>query len=804
MENPVYYSAKDSIYADLKTKIVSLYGEAQVDYDQIQLTADYIEIDLEKKEVLAMYTLDADSNRVGIPKFTDGTEEFTAAAIRYNFETEKGYIQELKTKQEENYLYMEVAKKQSNGEIHFRQGQFTTCELDDPHYHFQLSKAVLVPEKRIVTGPMNLWIKGVPTPLGLPFSLIPTNNKTKKNGILFPELVPLSAYGFGVNDLGYYLPINDNLETTFFASLYSRGSFGISNRTNYKKRYKYTGGFELGFNLFKQPFPSDFESQKLTVVWSHSQEQKANPYWRFSSKVNFISDNSPKQNLDPLNPIYFNNTINSDINLTRSFPGKPYSAGLKAGLKQNSITGIMSLTLPSLNFNASRFYPLKVLRTDPIGGAKWYEKIGMTYNMNAENKASFQDTLLRDKDFENIGNQFLNGVRHAATLTTAVPLFKGLATLTPSVNYNMRWNSLAINKNLNTTTQLIETDTVRGFGFSHDLTTSVSLTTALYSYYQFIGKSKAKLRHVMTPNISFSYTPDLSSAVTKFEGVDSLEFTYSPFENSLYREGFLRETAILSYGLNNTFELKTKAKNDTTQEFKRTRLIDALSFRGNYNFQADSMNFSNISTSLRVSPVKSLSVVVTGSYSIYGWSDSTGASIAEFATVNNGRLGRFEQVNVTTGYTFASKESRDKIDENQELFSNYWEADFQYYALNPSQIIDYSIPWKATLSHTFYSNVNKNITDANRTKYLTTQTLSLSGDMSFTKRWKVAFSSNYDLIQKKLVQTNVSLNRDMHCWQLAFTWIPIGGNQSFVFRLNSTSNLFRDAKLELRKPPLFL
>ncbi|MDX1653486.1 MAG: putative LPS assembly protein LptD, partial [Brumimicrobium sp.] len=373
MSETTYYSCTDSIVADLKSGKISLYGDARVEFEGIILTAGLIEMDMEKNEVYAIYQFDADSNRIGIPKFEEGTESFTAASIRYNFETKKGYIEELKTQQEEMYLHMGVAKRHTNDEIHFTEGKFTTCELDEPHFHFALSKAVMVPDERIATGPMNLWVQGIPTPLGLPFSIIPTKDR-ETSGLIFPMFVPTSQYGFGLQDLGYYFPIkqSEQIQTTVFASLYSQGTFELRNQTDYRRRYKFTGMLNLGYGSFRQPFPNDsIRLQKITVQWNHQQEAKANPYWNFNSRVNFVSDNNGQTTLDPLSDQYFQNQFNSDINLVRTFPGKPVTMGLKSALKQNSVSGNIDIDLPTFTTNVNRFFPLKVFRNNNIGSRKF-------------------------------------------------------------------------------------------------------------------------------------------------------------------------------------------------------------------------------------------------------------------------------------------------------------------------------------------------------------------------------------------------------------------------------------------------
>lgn len=801
-ETTAKFSAKDSLFNDMSKKQLHLYGDAKLDYEDMKLTADYILVDFGKKEIYAAYTLDKDSNRVGMPKMIQNGEEIEAAKIRVNYETKKAYIQEVKIKQDENYLYMGVAKRQANEQIHFRQGKFTTCDLPEPHYHFQLSKAVMVPEKRIASGPMNLWIKGVPTPIGLPFLFIPQKKPNEqKHGILIPKIVPQSSFGMGLQDLGYYIPINDSLHTTFLANLYSRGSWGIANRTGYNIRYKYTGNVELGFQQFKSPFPLERKNNKLTVLWNHRQDPKANPLWNFSSSVNFISDNQSKNSLDPLNQNYFTNSFNSDINLLRYFPGKPISMGLKTAVRQNSQTHNFTFTAPIFTANVTRFFPFKPLRKNPVGSTKWYEQIGMTYNLEAQNSSTFHDSLFRQNNYSQILKKFQNGVLQSSTIQTTISLFDNTWKLTPSVNYSNRINFQQTRKSL--VNGEVDTDTIGKVGMSQNLSLNVQLTTVLYTYYRFLGKKEPLMRHILTPSFGYRYVPSLNKLLN-YTSATNTEIKYSAFENSMYRESIANDQSIVTFGFNNTFELKRKSQKDTITGYKKTRIIDAFSITGSYDLIKDTMKLSNIGTDLRIAPVDFFNFVASGSFSPYDWNDSTGQSINQYAVNGRGKLGRFVNVSFNTTFTIAPKKSRERLQENKDNFNQNWNADFQYYSLHPERFVDFAIPWKVSFSHLYAITANQNKSNlyADGTKnFIQTQTISINGDVSFTKRWKVVTDIYFDIKTKQLTNARFNFTRNMHCWNLAFYWTPIGTNKSFLFSIASTSNLFKDAKLDLRKPP---
>ncbi len=802
-EEIIYYSAKDSIYKDVKKRQVHLYGNAKLKTSDVTMQAGYLMIDLNKKEVYATYENDKDSARMNYPVFTDGTEEIKATSIRYNFDTKKGYIEELTIHPGEAYLYMGVAKKQEDDEIHFKMGRFTTCNLPDPHYHFQLSRAVFIPEKRIVTGPMNLWVKGVPTPLGLPFSVIPQQKK-RTQGILFPELTPMSAYGFGFQNLGYYIPVNDRLQTVVYANLYSRGSWGLRNDMDYLKKYGYSGSLDVGFQQFKSGFPTNSNANKLSINWTHRKEAKSNPYWNFGSNVNFISDNQSKNNLDPLNAQYFNNSFNSDINVSRLFPGKPLSMGMKVSVRQSAVTKNVALTSPVFNLNVTRFFPFKRIIQGTGGLAQLFTRLGVTYNMEGQNRSNFSDSLLAKGDLRSISSQFMNGFYQNIGVQTTTAFFKNTIKLTPNLTYSNKLNFQQISKTYNSVLNTTETDTLQQTGMIHELTAGVQMTTMLYSYYRFVGKRKALLRHILTPSVGYRFVPQLNNLVTANVGVDQSLLTYSPFERSVYSGSSSGSASLITFGLNNTFELKRKSDKDTITGFKKTRIIDLLSATGFYDLNKDSMQLSDINLNLRISPFSWMNIVAVSTFSPYDWDVNTGKTIGTYALQTNGKLGRFTQTSLTSSFTFTSKESRIKLLNSQEDIAKNWTADYAYFALHPEYLLDFTIPWKMTLSHVYGINVNQNKSLSEPSAYNQVQTLVANGDISFTQRWKLSTNINFDLESERVTNARFTLSRNMHCWALSFFWTPIGGNKSFLLSIRNTSTMFQDAKIELRKPPVFL
>ncbi len=506
-----------------------------------------------------------------------------------------------------------------------------------------------------------------------------------------------------------------------------------------------------------------------------------------------------KNNLDPMNQNYFNNTLLSDINMTRTFPGKPYQVSAKIALSQNSSTKNIALTSPILNFSTSQFFPLKKVSKSEI-----IKRLGVIYNVEGQNKSTFQDTLLRDGNYSEIGNQFMNGMRQNISIQTTGGVFKNIVKITPNLRYSTNLNFQQIHKSYDAINNNTITDTLRQSGFAHNFSMNVTATTNVYTYYQFVGKNKPIMRHILTPTISFNYMPLITANITDSVGVNKTIQTYSRFQNSAYNYSASGNQGLINFGVNNSFELKRKSDKDTVTGFQKIRIIDGFSITGNYDILKDSMKLSDIALSIRISPFKWVNFVANSGYSFYGWDTITNASIASFALGSNGRVGRSVRNSFSTTLTITSEESRKKIEQNKENIAQNWQADFDYFYLHPERIIDFEIPWKVNLTHQLNINRNMNKTSLNNDEFLKTHTLTLDGDVSMTKRWKLGAVVNFDMKDTKITNANFTLNRDMHCWALSFRWTPVGMNKSFLLTIRNTSSLFKDAKLDFRKPPAFL
>ncbi|MEZ4936336.1 MAG: putative LPS assembly protein LptD [Crocinitomicaceae bacterium] len=806
LETPIKYDARDSIITDLQKEIVYLYGEAVVIYGDIKLTADLMVVDMNKKEVQATYTLDSLGQPVGKPHFTQGSEEFTADSIRYNIDTKKGYIREVRSQYDEFYVQMNQSKRHPNDEIHLKNGKISTCELEDPHYHFNLTQAVIVPNKRIVSGPVNIWVNDVPTPVGLPFGFFPIVDK-QKHGILIPEIVPQSTYGFGLKDFGYYIPINDKVETTFYGTIYTKGTWGVRNQTNYMDRYKFSGNIDIRFDQFKNPWPDSTKINKFSIYWRHQQKPTANPYWRFNADVKFQSDNNTKNSTDINNQYYFNNTLYSSITLNRLFPGTPFNMSMKAGLNQNSQTGNFILDIPTYNFTMNRvFIPFRSKAKRAIS-SKWYDKIGVTYNLTIQNQATINDSLFNRNDQNYTkGNEkfildrFLNGMRHTATINTTVKLLRGALNFNPTISYNGRLNFQYINKYWDNDLQQQVIDTVNGLGYSHDIAFSGALTTSIYGYYK--AKNGTTLRHELNPSLSFTYRPDMGNYRTEYVGSNGELQTWSPYERSLYREPGAGQYGALSYAFRNNFQMKVRSKKDTITGFKKIKILDRANITGSYNVFLDSLNFSDIKFDFASSPVPFINILAGFSLSPYGYSKETGRVVNEWVLKQNNKLALMTRANASVVFTVTSKKSREKMKEIDRKYGTSWNSDINYIMMHPGEYIDFAIPWKLNISYNF--NFTRPTTNLDTFNII--QTMRFTGDFNVTKKWKIGFTGNVNFSDPngvKLTNLTLDLYRDLHCWELSFHWIPIGGNSSFLIKINIKATTLKDLKYELRKPPEF-
>lgn len=787
LEFPVRYLAKDSIRIDMKSKKVYLFGEAEVYYEDIELKAENIEIDMDSNVVTARGKQDSTGKYFGEPVFSENGSEVNSHEMKYNFNTKKGLIVDAVTHEGENYIHGEKIYKTPDDILYIKHGKYTTCNLKHPHYWFSANKLKIIPEDKIVTGPANLVIEGIPTPLGIPFGFFPNSNK-QKSGIIIPTFGESGQYGFFLLGGGYYAAISDNLSTQITGDFYSKGSWAGNMLTNYKKRYKYTGALNTNFSVFKsgfKEFPNYSETENFFIRWNHTQDPKAQPNSIFSANVNFGNSQNYTNNFNSTGDQYLSTSFNSSVSYKKSFAGKPYSFSLNGYHSQNTLNKTVTVRLPELAFNVARVYPFK--RKTTVGNQKLYEKIGVSYSMNTKNEVTAQDSLFSTRNLNILKDEFQNGMKHSIPLSTSFKVLKNF-TVNPAINYSEIWYIESIRKTLNLDST-IETTSVSGFERGNSLNLSINASTRLFGMYQYRGNMIKALRHVMTPSIGFSYTPENNSGMTSYyDAVRDTNITYSIFEGNIYGTTNATEAGLINLGLLNNFEMKVRNRKDSLGKDKKIKLLEALKFSTSYNIMADSLKWNDIVINARTN-IRKINLNGSANFDPYiiekdSLGNAVSMDISEYA--RNGRIGRLTSASLAAGFSFRSKKSTAKKESNYGT-----EQELEYIRANASEFVDFNVPW--TL------NVNYNIRYSKPAfDHTVIQTLNFSGDISLTNKWKIGARSGWDFEQKDLSYTSVDIYRDLHCWEMTFNWIPFGPRQSYLFTIRVKSALLQDLKLTRR------
>ncbi len=598
LDADVAYSAVDSILYDIAGQMVYLYGEAKVSYQTFNLEAEYIEFNWANQTVSAWGMEDTSGQVIGKPAFVDGDQGFTADTVRFNFKSGKGRIANMRAEEQGGFIGFEQSKRNQYEEIYGWKGYYTTCSDPDPHFHIQANKVKLVPDKLVVTGPANLRIADVPTPLFLPFALFPLQ-KGRSSGLLLPEYGESQGLGFYLRNGGWYFAISDYLDLALTGDIYSRGSWRVNAASSYRKRYRYSGRVNLNFANTRTNFPEEPNfsvARDFKITWNHNQDPKARPNSRFTANVT-AGTSTFLTNAVQNNDDFLNNSFTSNITYSRSFPGKPYR--LEASLQHNQVLAqrLVNLTLPKLAFTVNRIKPFE--RASRIGQPKWYEQIAVSYSAEARNEISVADSLLFKPE---VVDAFRYGMRHTVPVNFAIPLFKHF-TFSVSATYNENWYPETIRKTFVLDSVynamdsaigfgFVRTDTVQGFSAARFFSTTASVSTQLFSMFQFRGKRLKAIRHVMTPSINAQYTPDFSQPIWNYYGthasdVQGTQQTYSKYQAGLFGGPGRGRVGSLGFSLNNTLQAKVRDQTDTVDGHKKIQLLDQFSIAGSYNFAAD-------------------------------------------------------------------------------------------------------------------------------------------------------------------------------------------------------------------------
>ena len=777
--------AEDSLKLSIDGKKAFLYGNAKIEYQKTTITASYIEIDRDKNTIYASFTTDSAKNKIGIPVFSEENESFKAEEMTYNFKTKKCSVKKITTKEGEGYILGKTVKKVSDDVFYLHKGDYTTCDAEKPHFSIRANKIKIIPGKKIITGPAYLTFFRIPTPLIFPFGYFPNNDK-KSSGLIIPSYGESANMGFFLKDGGYYLTLSEKMDLSLKSDIYTQGSWNLKSLLRYNNRYKYSGNLNLSYGNMKNSyvgFPDYSEKKDFNIKWSHKQDQKANPSLTFSANVEAGSSTYHRNNSYDDNE-YLKNTMSSNINLSKSWSdGFFNNLNLSLRHSQNTSNKNISLTLPDVSLNSKRVYPLKLIGNS--AKTQWYDKISIQYGMNTKNTISTTDSLLFTK---NSLSKFRNGMTHNIPISSSIKVLKYF-TLTPSFNLTERWYLNRIEKTWNPNDSTLTTDTISKFTRAHDYNLSTGLNTKIYGLVEFKKSKIAGIRHVMSPNISFTFNPDFSDE--KYDYYKTVQINengetqnYSIMENGIYGSPSNRESGTINFSLGNILDMKIRNNKDTVETFKKIKLIESLGISSSYNIFSDSLNFSNIRLNTRTRLLNILDITFSSDYDPYVTNTDRTNRINQFELSTNKRLARLKSFTTSIGLSINDKSfSADKDENKDEKKEEDENRDF------------YAIPWDLSANYSLTYDKGHNIA----TFADTTQSLTFSGNLKITKNWKIGFRSGYDFDEKELTYSSVDIYRDLHCWEMLFHWIPLGYHQSYTLTIRVKAAALRDLKYEKKK-----
>lgn len=826
LEDEVKYHAEDSVLYDAANSRVYLYHNAKVEYTNLTLTAEYIEIDLSKSVAYAKGIPDSTGKLKGKPVFLQGAEKYEANSMAYNFKSKRAKIQGVVTQQGEGYIHGESVKRTPENEMYINQARYTTCNLENPHFHIQANKIKVIPGNRLITGPFNIHFAEIPTPFGFGFGIFPTP-QTASSGIIIPAYGEAVDRGFFLRNGGFYWHVNDYVDARFLTDIYSKGSFGFSVLSSYKKRYSFGGNVDFRYAYRKAgddnltPVGEDFWLQ-----WSHLPETRGSS--SFSASVNLGSSSYNQRNSFSTNN-YLSSSFSSNVSYSKTFTGTPFSLGINARQQQNVVTRQVDMDLPVFNFNMNRIFPFKAAGKQ---GKTWWEKIGISYTMLAQNTLSNQkvanpsvggaklldtpnplnDSIipLELKNVDILRERMKLGMRHQIPVSTSFNLFKHLI-VTPNFAYDEVWyperlRYTWVGGNVNR----LNVDTIRQFSRAYNYNSSLALSTRMYGIF-FVRKAGIEaIRHIINPSLSFSYKPDLSDpkyGMAYDVQVDSAGKIQrlSPFANGLFGGAPTQgRTGSLGLNISNTIEMKVKNKKDTTgkEPFKKINLLDNLNASTAYNLAAESFQLSNISLSARTTLFQKLNINLNGNLDPYSYRAPVKSEAGKvlfpqrrtstYAWKDGKGIGQITSLNLAMSTSLNPKARERKVlkKKNPTMME---ERELDFINANPDMYVDFNIPWNLSLSYNMtYSKVGYD-------KSVYMQSLSFSGDLNLTSKWKIGFSSGYDFINKTLVYPNINIYRDLHCWEMRFNWIPTGNRGSYTIDINVKASVLQDLKLSRRR-----
>ena len=841
IDSPVEYSAEDSLTYEAVSGMAHLYGDSKVKYQNMNLESDKISMNLDSSLVHATGSLDSATNELlGTPVFEMGSDKYENDTISFNFKTKKGLISNVYTQQEDGYLTSELSKRGANGEMYLQHGRYTTCDDPHPDFYLAMSRAKVRPGKDVVFGPTYLVVADVPLPLAIPYGFFPFT-KSYSSGLIMPTYGDETERGFYLRDGGYYFAISDKMDLKLIGEIYTKGSWGLSAASNYRKRYRYSGSFMASYQNTvngEKNMPDYSKQTSFKVVWSHRQDAKANPYSQLSANVNFATSSYERNNLSSMyNPqTLTQSTRTSSVSWSTTFSSIGMTLSSTTNLNQNMRDSIISLTLPDLNISIARFYPFK--RKKRAGNERWYEKISMQYTGQIKNEITTKEDKLMHSS---LTKDWKNGMQHQIPISGNFTLF-GYLNLNPSFNFTDRTYFNKVHKSWDAVGQKEVVDTLSGFYNVYNWNFSIGASTKLYGMWvpsrKIFGDKINAIRHVVTPSISFSYAPDFSASrygyydyyqKTNADGTVTM-VEYSPYQNGTYGVPGKGKTGSISMDLSQNLEMKVKSDDDSTG-FKKISLIDELRMSMSYNMAADIRPWSDLSTSLRLKLSKSYTLNLNAIFASYVYeADSVGAvpRVSEHKTYwGMGKIGRFQGISQNLSYTISNEKIAnffkrlrgEKVDDKKGKRNNDDDEDEEWDTTLESNVdkdmekakhgakrkgsgskaetdedgyMAFQMPWSLSIGYGITMREDQTLSKFNyntmRYPYKFTQNLNFSGNVRISDGWNISFSSGYDFDNKKISMTTASLSRDLHCFNMSCSVVLAPyTSYNFSFRCNAST-----------------
>lgn len=827
LDAPVTFSSEDSMVYDAKSKVARLYGNSNVKYQNMDLSSDRIQMSLDSSLVRATGTADSTGAISGTPVFTMGQDKYESDTMAFNFKTKKGFIYNVYTEQEDGYLSSQHSKRDSSGVLYLEHGRYTTCDQPHPDFYIALSRAKVRPGKDVVFGPAYLVVADVPLPLAIPYGFFPFT-KSYSSGFIMPSYGDESSRGFYLRDGGYYFAMSDKWDLKLLGEIYTKGSWGLSVASNYRKRYRYNGSFFFSYQNTKngdKGMPDYTEQTSFKLQWSHRQDPKSNPFSSLSATVNFASTSYERNNLNSMyNPQSYTQSLRtSSVNWSTSFSSLGMTISGSANLSQNMIDSTVSLTLPDLNISVSRFYPFK--RKHMAGKERWYEKISMSYTGQFSNSIDTKE----DKLFKsNLIKDWRNAFQHNIPINANFTLFNYI-NINPSFNFTDRMYSNKVMKSWDEQAQTERADTTYGFYNVYNWSMSIGASTKMYGFWvpskKIFGDKIQAIRHVLTPQVTFSYAPDCGSRYyetyqkTDADGNVSL-VEYSPFENGLFNVPSRGKTGSVTFDLSNNIEMKVKSDKDSTG-YKKLSIIDELGFNMGYNMAAKEKPWSDLTVRLRLKWWKNYTFNLNAVFATYAYEldDNGRPYVSNHTEYSKGRFGRFQGLSQNISFTLnpeklkkwfgggddeedATEDDNNTEDDDTGIESNV--DDDMVNGQNGARkknagkaetdadgYMKFSMPWSLTFGYgiTMRENTSgKFNTKTMRYPYAFTQTLNFSGNIRISDGWNISFSSGYDFENHDLSMTTASLSRDLHCFNMSCSVVLAPyTSYNFSFRCNAAT-----------------